>query len=33
LTIFSHINGRTERCGRPSAPESATDMARPHSLQ
>src|SRR5258708_17146177 len=25
-------NARTERCGRPSVPESATDVARPHSL-
>jgi len=23
----------TERCGRPTASESRTDMARPHSLQ
>ena len=26
-------NGRTERCGRPSASKFATKVARPHSLQ
>src|ERR1035441_7023284 len=26
-------NAETERCGRPSASELATDVARPHSLQ
>jgi hypothetical protein len=26
-------NDGTERCGRPTASELATDLARPHSLQ
>jgi hypothetical protein len=26
-------NDKTERCGRPTAPELAIEVARPHSLQ
>src|SRR5207245_4263372 len=33
LQLHVTTNVETERCGRPSAPELAAQVARPHSLQ